>query len=167
MAKRKLDYLDLNQENVLSVYKECLIPKEDIGKNPEDECKTKIFTVESCGQDSPEVVFSEEKIDINLPNIEFLLGQLKVTHDCMKGFTLPMGFINYKNEPWTKDNGTLMALYYLGVGSYLLPIFTRIPDTNKIASTTFKVAPSFPTSDPRCRTPDGRLYSSLKDDEIK
>ena len=148
MSHRNLDFLELNQKNVLALYEKCLIPKEDIGKNPDNEIRTKIFTVESCGKDSPEVVFSAEKIDIEGNNIEYLLGQLKVAHDGLSGFTLPMGFINYKNQPWTKDNTTLIALYYLGVGSRILPIFRKIKGTNQIASTTNDVIPSYSQNDP-------------------
>lgn len=148
MSHRNLDFLELNQKNVVALYEKCLIPEEDIGKNPHDEIRTKIFTTESCGKDSPEVVFSAEKIDIESMNIEYMIGQLKVAHDGLSGFTLQMGFINYKNQPWTKDNTTLMALYYLGVGSRILPIFRKIKDTNQIASTTNDVIPSYPPNDP-------------------
>lgn len=147
MDNIKIDYLDLNQENVLSIYKDCQIPKEDIGKNPLDEYRTKIFTIESCGKDSPEMVFSKSKIFLQSYNIAHLLGQLKVSHDGAT-FSLPMGFINYKNEPWTKDNGTLMALYYLGVASDFIPIFKKMTNSDKIISTAVYVVPTFSINDP-------------------
>ncbi len=147
MLVNDLEFLDLNQENVLTLYKECLIPKSDVGINPDDECKTKIFSIQSCGKDSPEVVFNKKKIEDNTEIIEHWLGQLKVSHDSIKGFTLPMGFINYNNETWTKDNTTLMALYYLAIASKSLPIFTKLPDSTKVASSALLVEPSLSPKD--------------------
>ena len=80
MLTKKKDYLDLNQENVLSTYKDCLISKEDLGKNPLDEYRIKIFSIKTCGKDSPEVVFNKGKILSNYYNIAHLLGQLKIAH---------------------------------------------------------------------------------------
>ena len=148
MADKTIDYPDLNQENVLNIYKDCLIPKEDIGKAPHKECAVKIFTKESCGKDSPEIVFNTDKIFSYAYNIAHLLGQLKVAHEGSAAFSLPMGFINYKNEPWTKDNATLMALYYLGVAMDFIPIFEKLPDSDKIFSTAIYIAPTFSTSEP-------------------
>ena len=148
MDNIKIDYLDLNQENVLSLYKECLIPKEDIGKTPLDEYRTKIFTIKTCGKDSPEVVFSNTKIYLQSYNITHLLGQLKVTHAEHKAFTLAMGFIDFNNVPWTKDNATLMALYYLGVASGFMPQFKKLPNSNELISTTFDVTKTFPKNHP-------------------
>lgn len=84
MAEKELEFLELNQENVLTIYKRCLIPKEDIGKESDNECRTKIFTVETSGKDSPEIVFNKKNIDSNSKTIRYLFGQLKVTHDALK-----------------------------------------------------------------------------------
>ena len=75
-----------------------------------------------------------------------------------------MGFINYKNQPWTKDNGTLMALYYLGVASRILPVFRKIPNSNQIASTTKEVIPSYSPNDPNFKLFDVTPHS-LDDDQ--
>ena len=141
---------ELNQASVLEVYKACLVAKEDTGKNPDDEVRTKVFTVESSGKDAPEVIFSKERLSRYEVDIKYLLGQLKVTHDRMEAFTLPMGFINYKNEPWTKDNTTLMALYYLGVAGQNMPLFTKIPNSNNVTSSLQLVRPSVSPNDPAC-----------------
>lgn len=143
-------WVNLDQKNVLEVYKSCMIPKENIGKDPEDEVRTKVFTVDSCGKDSPEMVFSRKKLAEHRFRIKYLLGQLKVTHDSLQAFTLPMGFINYKNEPWTKDNGTLMALYYLGVATGSMPQFATTPEASNIASTTKKLTLRLSPEDPAC-----------------
>lgn len=148
MRVKNLDFLDLKQDNVLTLYKDCLISGSDIGVHPEDECRTKIFTIQSCGKDSPEFVFSKKKIEENTDIIEHWLGQLKVSHQKTKAFTLPMGFINYKDEPWTKDNGTLMALYYLAVASKALPVFTKLPDSTKVASSALLISPALSPNDP-------------------
>ena len=148
MAKKKLDYLDLNQENVLSIYKDCLMPKEDIGREPNKECAVKIFTKETCGKDSPEVVFSRVKILLNHYNITHLFGQLKIAHVENPFFTLPMGFINFDDKPWTKDNTTLMALYYLGVASRIIPEFSKAPDSDRLFSSAALIIPLFPKGHP-------------------
>lgn len=113
-----------------------------------DEYRTKIFTVATCGKDSPEMVLSNSKIHFHSYDIAHLLGQLKVTHEDFKAFTLPMGFINFKNEPWTKDRATLMALYYLGVASEWIPQFKKMPSSNELISTTFSVVRSYPKNHP-------------------
>lgn len=143
-------WIELNQKNVLEIYKKCLISKENIGKDPADEVRTKVFTVESCGKDSPEVIFSKQKLLEFRPHIKYLLGQLKVTHESVKAFTLPMGFINYKDEPWTKDNTTLMALYYLGVAANIMPQFAKTPHASNIASTTKSLPFRWSPEDPAC-----------------
>lgn len=148
MDNIKLDYLDLNQENVLRLYKECLVLKEDIGKNPYDEYRTRIFTTKTCGKDSPEIVFSNSKITLYSYEIAHLLGQLKVSHAEHKAFTLAMGFIDFNNQPWTKDNATLMALYYLGVASGFMPQFKKLPNSNELISTTFDVTKTYPKNHP-------------------
>lgn len=148
MSTKKKDYLDLNQENVLSTYKECLMPKDEIGKTPHKECAVKIFTVESCGKDSPEVVFSREKLLLHYYNIAHLLGQLKVAHGGYPLFNLPMGFINFENKPWTKDNTTLMALYYMGVASRFLPTFKKTPDSDTVYTSSTLIPPSYPKEHP-------------------
>ena len=148
MRIKKLEDLELNQENVLQLYKQCLVPKQNIGIEPKNELRIKIFTVESCGKDSPEFVFNKNVIDDNIDIIEHYLGQLKIAHENFKEFTLPMGFINYKNEPWTKDNGTLMALYYLAVASKIIPVFTKLPDCDKIASSSESISPALSPNDP-------------------
>lgn len=94
MRVENLDFLDLNQENVLKLYKDCLIPKSDIGIKPDDECRTKIFTVQSCGKDSPEFVFSKKKIVENADVIEHWLGQLKVSHENFERFHSTNGICN-------------------------------------------------------------------------
>lgn len=165
MADRKMEFLELNQENVLTTYKECLIPKENIGKNPDDECRTKIFTVETCGKDSPEVVFDINKLDEQANNIAFLLGQLKVTHDQATGFTLPMGFLDYKNRQWTKDNTTLMALYYLGIGCNFMPIFKKLPNENKVFSTAKLLVPYYSLKDCKFKPFENKDAASLDDDK--
>ena len=161
MHVEKLEMLELNQENVLELYKKCLVPKSDIGMNPNNELRTKIFTIESCGKDSPEVVFNKKAIDDNEDIIEHYLGQLRVSHDTVRCFTLPMGFFNYKNEPWTKDNTTLMALYYLAIGSSALPIFTKLPNSTKVASSALLIQPSLSPNDPDFK----RLFNVTEDFE--
>lgn len=165
MDNRRSDYLDLNQENVLTLYKECLIPKEDLGKNPLDEYRTRIFTQKTCGKDSPEVVFSNKAIDMQSYNIAHLLGQLKVTHAEHKAFTLAMGFIDFDNKPWTKDNTTLMALYYLGVASSFMPQFKKLPNSNELISTTFSVVKTYPKSHPNFVPLIKKEPASLDDDQ--
>ena len=83
---RKLKVLDLNEENVLKLYKMCAIPKDQIGKTPNIEKHTKIFNKEKSGKDSPEIVFDGREINKHTFTIQFLLGQLKVIHDQLKRF---------------------------------------------------------------------------------
>lgn len=81
---RKIEILELNPTNVLSIYQDCLVPQSDIGKDPENELRVKIFRKEVCGKDSPEIVFSGRQIHKHTNTIHYLLGQLKVTHEHFK-----------------------------------------------------------------------------------
>lgn len=60
-----------------------------------------------------------------------------------------MGFVDYTNQHWTNDNAALMALYYLGVSSKLMPEFEKVPNSKKILSNTLSLIPTFSPNDPK------------------
>lgn len=158
--------IDLNTSNVLSIYKDCKIADENIGKDLDDELPIKIFSKESSGKDSPEIVFSKKKINAHSLRIEYLFGQLKATHQDFKYFSLPAGFIKYTDEHWTEKNATLLAFYYLGVAADTLPLFVRTSDTKELVSTLEHVIPSFSPDDPNFKTyHEEKNAASLDDDQ--
>ncbi len=165
--EKRFQILDLNEINVLALYKDCLVPKEELGKNPDNEIRTKIFDMKSCGKDSPEFVFDKSYIEAHFATIKYLLGQTKVCHEQLGGFTIPMGAMKYTDRIWVKDNSALLALYYLGVAAEVLPKFSKSVDGKNIASslkfTVSAISPADPefrmqyNKDPNAYVPDS-LY---------
>lgn len=75
-----------------------------------------------------------------------------------------MGFIDYKNQPWTKDNTTLMALYYLGVGSNIILPFKKVPNSDKVVTNTYGILPTISPNDPNFKKMND-ARPSLDDDQ--
>lgn len=108
---KREDVLELNEENVISLYRDCLATPD----TPENRVhKTKFIDSEKI----PEIELDQNKIIESYSKIQFLLGQLYYTHlinreRISRPLSMSQGFINYKSEPWTQNQTFLFALYYL------------------------------------------------------
>ena len=115
--------IELNEENVMNIYNECLFDDSVPDVDYSDILPTKIFSEASCGQDSPIIVFSKSKIEKYYTDIEYMYGQLLLSHTEADRIYPESGAVTYKNKTWTADNSKLMAFYYLGVASNMIPSF--------------------------------------------
>mgnify|MGYP003293463196 CR=1 FL=1 len=148
--------IELNEENVLNIYNYCSVDDMTTESLDSNLLPTKIFTKSSCGQDSPEIIFDKTKIKECSSAITYLYGQLDFVHNSLETFFPESGFITYKHTSWTQNNSTLMALYYLGIASDTIPIFTLNPSTKKLSSFNFFITPTLSPSDPNYRKKGGQ-----------
>ena len=154
--------IELNEENVLRIYNDCLMKKKLSNFLSSDVLPVKIFTKESCGKDSPEICFSKSKIEEYSLAIDYMYGQLYEVHHgesmrckdyqgrdmAYKFLTPDGGMLNYKNQPWTKDRSTLMMFYYLGVASVTIMPFVLYPDKGQIGVDLIYIEPTLSPNDP-------------------
>lgn len=146
--------IELNEENVLTIYNNCLA-KENNSKNS-DLLPTRIFTKESCGKDSPEIIFKKSKIEEYSSSIEYLYGQLLSVHHSLPYLQPSNGFIDYTVKHWTKENSTLMAFYYLGVANITIMPFILDKKTKQLSTDLFGILPTLSPNDPNFRKKDGQ-----------
>lgn len=148
--------IELNEENVLRIYNDCLMKKKLSAFFSSDFLPTKIFTKESCGKDSPEIHFSRSKIADYSSAIEYLYGQLHCVHNKFHSLTPAEGSLNYKNKLWTRNEATLMSFYYLGVANSTIQPFMREKKSNNIFVILPRITPTLSPNDPNFRKKDGQ-----------
>lgn len=143
--------IELNEENVLRIYNDCLMKKKLLSFLSSDLLPVKIFTKESCGKDSPEVYFSRAKIDEYSYAIDYLYGQLYCVHNRLQNLDTADGSMNYKNKLWIQNESTLMSFYYLGVANETIQPFMRkrlSNGFNYIFTPLPKITPTISPNDP-------------------
>jgi len=146
--------IELNEENVLKIYNDCLMKKKLSNFLSSDLLPVKIFTKESCGKDSPEIYFSKSKIKEYKEAMEYMYGQLYEVHHGEHTITGDKflkpdgGFLNYKNQRWTSDQKTLMSFYYLGVAAIVIMPFIIDPFTNQLGVDLIDIVPTLSPNDP-------------------
>jgi len=141
--------IELNEENVMQIYNDCLLTEKDLPIEEKDILKTQIFTAEACGQDSPVIVFKTQKIKEYENAIEYMYGQLGIVHSKSKVITPSMGVINYNANFWTKDNRVLTALYYLGVANITIMPFVMNLVSKELESDLIGIKPTYSPNDPK------------------
>ena len=125
---KKEDVIELTEANVVSIYNECLATKETPVQNI-------IHAKFSKSPHVPEVHFDYTKIHSNREKLKYLLGQLSYTHkfDPKNPYDLDFkpstGCVNYKNQPWTKNQKILGLFYYLEQGARTISIFNKLNET--------------------------------------
>ncbi len=146
--------IELNEENVLRIYNNCLMKKTLLNYLSSDLLPVKIFTKSSCGKDSPEIYFNKSKVEEYKATIEYMYGQLYEVHHgeymiTKDKFLEPAdGFLNYKNQRWTNDQNTLMSFYYLGVAAIVIMPFIIDPFTNRLGVDLIDITPTLSPNDP-------------------
>lgn len=148
--------IELNEENVLRIYNECLMKKKLSKFLSSDLLSTRIFTKKSCGKDSPEIHFSKEKIKEYGDAIEYLYGQLYDVHHGISKL-LPSGAsLDYKNNFWTKNQSTLMSFYYLGVANITIMPFEIDPESKQLVVDLIDIPPTLSPNDPNYKKREGQ-----------
>lgn len=148
--------IELNEENVLRIYDDCLMKKKFSSLLSSDSLPTRIFTKNSCGKNSPEICFSKSKIKEYSSAIEYLYGQLDSVHK-NTGVLLPStGALTYNGNLWTKDQKALMSFYYLGVANVTIMPFIIDPITKQLSVDLIDIDPTLSPNDPNYRKKDGQ-----------
>jgi len=121
---KREDAIELNEENVISIYQDCLATDET---HP-DDLKTVSF---AASPNVPKVSMDGRKLSENSERIHYLYGQLYYTHfefEELIIFTPSIGCMSYTKKAWTSNQSVLFAFYYLGVGSRSIALFN--PDSH-------------------------------------
>lgn len=146
--------IELNEENVLKIYNNCLMKKTLFNCHSSDLLPVKIFTKSSCGKDSPEICFNKSKVEEYKAAIEYMYGQLYEVHHgeysiTKEKFLEPAdGLLNYINQRWTNDQKTLMSFYYLGVAAIVIMPFIIDPITHRLGVDLIDITPTLSPNDP-------------------
>ena len=154
----QLQRLELNKQNVMKILFDC-----KASENTKTPLQSTIYSEES-SRKAPPITFDFEKLYDNKFLIGYLLGQIKGVHLKRKTLTPADGYFNYKNEQWTTEPNTLIALYYLSTACHLIPRFvdgekTAIIDDLKLYYDA-GLKPTYAPSDPNFNLKDAR--SALK-----
>ena len=100
--------LELNEDNVNTIYKRCL-PTED---TPDENTVVNYLFMKKNGfsEDSNPLLFNKSKLQKEYKKIVYLLGQLKDVHDDSSFFYLDNLGLNYNNETWFQTSDAQKAL---------------------------------------------------------
>ena len=113
----EFEKLELNEENVLRILKDCR----------KTDATRKVISNNFCSGELrdkyPTLDFDVDKLAEHKKSIRYMLGQLHAVHTHKKSMSIPYGIMNYKGDNWTRNNMALFALYYLGTVSFSLPHF--------------------------------------------
>ena len=142
-------HLELNEENVMRIYNDCVVTEADLPIEEKDVLATKIFTKNSCGKDSPTIFFKKQKLEEHNDTIEYLYGQLSFVHLNIEKIKPELAVVNYQAKHWTKDNNVLTALFYLGVANNVIPLFLFDPTEGSLITYNFFLKPTLSPNDPR------------------
>ncbi|MCD7754012.1 MAG: hypothetical protein LUH41_05670 [Clostridiales bacterium] len=140
--------IDLNERNAQKIFEECLATK-----NSKKYIKS-VLQPASWGsdKDSDPLIFDAERLRANIKEIYYLYGQLKALHTRNNTINTDVehpfnSMLNYKNEIWTTNKGTLMQFFHLGVATNIIFPFTEKGHSmyqRGIASTLSPNDPNFP-----------------------
>lgn len=140
--------IELNEENVLRIYNDCLMKKKLLSFLSSDLLPVRIFTKQSCGKDSPEIYFSRAKIAEYSSAIDYLYGQLYCVHNKFHHLDTITSQMNYKNKLWTLNESTLTTFFYLGVANETIQPFMREIYSNGLNYTFVPLPEITPTLSP-------------------
>ena len=142
---KREDAIELNEENVVSLYRDCLATPD----TPEGNSHRSNFIY---SDKMPDIQLDYEKIKQNRGKVSFLYGQLYYTHlihrenDELTSLSMSQGVVNYKSEAWTQNQSILFALYYLGVASSVIETFD--PRGKTYPYNYDSLVPTFSPNDP-------------------
>ena len=141
--------IELNEENVLKIYNECLMKKKLSNFLSSDLLSVKIFTKSSCGKDSPEIYFSKAKIKEYGDAIEYMYGQLYDVHHGIPELFPSGAYLDYNTNFWTKNQSAITSFFYLGVANITIMPFSISPKTHQLAVELIDIVPTLSPNDPK------------------
>ena len=105
--------IDLNEGNVQAIFNRCLAkegtPKENISKS--------ILFSRTMGynpRDELVINFDKKTLLANKQSIDYLYGQLMLSHQKTETLTIDKAFYNYQGKKWTQNKAHLLELLHLG-----------------------------------------------------
>lgn len=105
--------IDLNEGNVQAIFNRCLAkegtPKENISKS--------ILFSRTMGynpRDELVINFDKKTLHANKQSIDYLYGQLMLSHQKTETLTIDKAFYNYQGKKWTQNKVHLLELLHLG-----------------------------------------------------
>lgn len=105
--------LELNEANVQAIFNRCLAkegtPKENISKS--------ILFSRTMGynpRDELVINFDKKTLHANKQSIDYLYGQLMLSHQKTETLTIDKAFYNYQGKKWTQNKVHLLELLHLG-----------------------------------------------------
>lgn len=113
--------LELNEENVVKVYKKCRYTDDSADYTPAYMYSNRNDVV---------YLFDTAKLKENAKAIEYLLGQTIVAHNGEERFRFPYLSLKHDNQMWTEDHIMLSKLIMLGIGSGI--ITSIVPPENMV-----------------------------------
>ena len=105
--------IDLNEGNVQAIFNRCLAkegtPKENISKSI-------LFsrTMRYNPRDELVINFDKKTLHANKQSIDYLYGQLMLSHQKTETLTIDKAFYNYQGKKWTQNKVHLLELLHLG-----------------------------------------------------
>ena len=114
---KREDAIELNRENVLKIYWECLANEN----TDSEDILSKRFL-----KDGQAIDFDLNKIRANYEKVRYLYGQLYYRHiyeNNPQPLELTYGIATYDGKAWTEDQSELVAFYYLGVAALAIGKF--------------------------------------------
>lgn len=133
--------LDLNEENVQTIFKRCL-PDDTTS---ETQGLVLFHKVLGFNENSSSVCFDKEKIEKNRQQITYLYGQLNDTFQKKNKTTPVSASTKYTGEHWSKSPDIIIK--FLQLGTCLNLIYPFLAET-KEASLNNKVTPTLSPKDP-------------------
>ena len=107
------NFLDLNAENVKKIYEDC-----QINENTQEYYEISLEQTDfGYSQNSKPLYFDANLLNSNIPNIYFLFGQLKSSHE--PTYFLPIKDIlkKYDGTSWSNQKVSPIYLLHLGIAA--------------------------------------------------
>lgn len=139
---KREDAIELNRENVLKIYWDCLANENTV---PDNILHRTFLEVENAQY----IDFDVYKIHEHRAKINYLYGQLYYRHIYDKKpqpLELTYGVASYDGKAWTQDQSELVAFYYLGVAATAIIAFNAEGKT-RFSSVDY-VIPTLSPNDP-------------------
>lgn len=138
--------LELNEGNVQAIFNRCLERETERGHGKKNYAQ--ILQEGLTGQDSPLIVFDDQRSEENSLNISYLLGQLKGVHERDELMDFRYGILTYQDKKWTMDTSILCKLYELGMANGNITPFTLQDDKETLLTDIAHITPTLSPKDP-------------------
>ena len=141
IPKEFLQKLTLSKENVLELMYSCRVTPET--KTP---VRVPLYD-ESSPKEATPMRFDYFKLNNYTSLILYFFGQLSAVHAHQPYLSIGEGLNDFTGNKWTDDNRAVLALYYMAIGSGIIPPFSDINGSSKTVLASI-IYPTFPYDHP-------------------